>query len=256
MQTQFSLSAEELSGMSKVHCLVLLGCFCILLLDFSSLIFFPEKVFWWEFFFPWLHSPCNLWCHWLSFCLAHPNKCFAIILYRELDMLFYGIILHAYIAPYCYAYCIGTSRYIFCQCPHVAWPKPMACQLFTCTLYLQREALEWLLRKYRERGRTWKWRSAIAASIPMNFMTVICQCVFSCVLVHDMRLCTHCALYVCTFVCVCVCVWSPSIVLAAHYRYLKSSCNWKVPLCLRHSSTPAATAFTQECYCWLIYLGE
>ena len=46
MQTQFSLSAEELSGMLKVHCLVLLGCFCRLLLDFSSLIFFPEKVFW------------------------------------------------------------------------------------------------------------------------------------------------------------------------------------------------------------------
>jgi len=54
----------------------------------------------------------------------------------------------------------------------------------------------------------------------------------------------------------CVCAWSPSIVLAAHYRFLKSSRNWKVPVCLRHSSTPVAAAFTQECYCWLIYLGE
>ena len=44
--------------------------------------------------------------------------------------MFYGILLHAYKTSYCYAYCIGTSHYIHCQPPHVAWPKPMACQLF------------------------------------------------------------------------------------------------------------------------------
>ena len=74
-------------------------------LVFSSLIFFLRRFFVREvFFFPWVHWPCivnKFWCHWLSFCLAHPNTLFAIYLVPSIRPVVYGILLHAYIASYC-----------------------------------------------------------------------------------------------------------------------------------------------------------
>jgi len=114
-------------------------------LVFSSHIFSWEGFFWWErFFFPWVHWSCtlnNFWCHWLSFRLAHPNTRFAVYLVLSIRPVVYGIWLHADIASYC---CIVLAPVIhtlpapsccLAQAPHVAWPKPMACQLLSacCT---------------------------------------------------------------------------------------------------------------------------
>jgi len=223
MQMQFSLFAEELSGMSKVHCW--LGAVNLYYLSmnipssvgmflYTSFGFFLSHIFSWEsflvrVFFPWLHLPCNLWCHWLSFCLAHPNKCFAVILYRALDMLFYGIIQHAYIAPYCYAYCIGTGHYIFCQCPHVAWPKPMVCQLPGPSLWY----VSCLSARCTSNERHWNgsWGSTMKEEGLANedlllqhqiqWILRYKQSLMSCT---SMQLNTHWHITVIKYVCVCV----------------------------------------------------
>jgi len=113
--------------------LSLLGCFCILLFWFFPLSYFFLRRFFCERFFPWVHWPCiinKFWCHWLSSRLAHPNTLFAIYLVPIIRAVVYGILLHTYIAVLYW-----HQSFILCQRPHVAWPKPMACQLLSacCT---------------------------------------------------------------------------------------------------------------------------
>ena len=66
------------------------------------------------FFLSHIFVPCIL------FLFDPPSKLYVV--YWNLIACLYNILLYAAIP-------IGTSHYILCQCPHVAWLKPMACQL-------------------------------------------------------------------------------------------------------------------------------
>jgi len=79
-----------------------------------------------------------------------------------------------------------------------------------------------------------------------------------------------CYVVLCMFVSLCVHL--PSIVLAAHYKFVKSSCSWTTEdtgsLCGPcHTSTSAVSVLVlclvccyshtqRECYCWLINLRD
>ena len=141
-KVHYGVGAVNLCYLS-MDILSLLGCFCSLLFCYFPLSYIFPEVFV-RGFFPWVHWPCTLnkfWCHWLSFRLAHPNTNFAIYLVPSIRPVVYGIWLHADIAFYC---CIVLAPVIhalpapsccLAQAPHVAWPKPMACQLLSacCT---------------------------------------------------------------------------------------------------------------------------
>jgi len=105
---------------------------CTSVLVFSSHILFWEGFFCERGFFPWVHWPCTLnkfWCHWLSFQLAHPNTLFAIYLVLSIRPVVYSILLHADIDLIAVLY--WHQSFMLCQRPHVAWSKPMACQLLS-----------------------------------------------------------------------------------------------------------------------------